>query len=68
MPVVRGHALAMPANYGGTAQNDRRDAHTMAGLLRGGRLPQTYANPAAMRATRDRRRRRMPLMRTHAAA
>ena len=36
-------------------------------VLRGGMLPQTYVSPAAMRATRDLLRRRMPLMRKRAA-
>jgi hypothetical protein len=35
-------------------------------LLRGGMLPQAYVYPAAMRATRDRLRRRMHLMRKRA--
>ena len=35
-------------------------------LLRGGMLPQAYVYPAAMRATRDLLRRRMPLMRQRA--
>jgi hypothetical protein len=52
--------------HGGTATTDRRDAPTMAGLLRGGRLPQADASPAARRATRARRRRQMPLLRPRA--
>jgi transposase len=36
-------------------------------LLRGGMIPQAYVYPAAMRATRDLLRRRMPLMRQRAA-
>jgi hypothetical protein len=39
-PFVLGHALSMKALHGGTANNDKSDAHTIAVLLRGGRLPQ----------------------------
>jgi hypothetical protein len=56
----------MTAMHGGKATHDRMDAHNRAGLLRGGMLPQASADPAAMRATRDLLRRRMPLMRTRA--
>jgi hypothetical protein len=66
MPFVLGHALSMKAIHGGKAKNDRIDAHKMAVLLRGGMLPQAYAYPAAMRATRDLLRRRMHLMRKRA--
>jgi transposase len=66
MPFVLGHALYMKAIHGGKAKNDTIDARTIAVLLRGGMLPQTYVYPAEMRATRDLRRRRMPLMRTRA--
>jgi hypothetical protein len=38
----------------------------MAVLLRGGMLPQAYVYPAAMRATRDLLRRRLPLTRKRA--
>jgi hypothetical protein len=38
----------------------------MAVWLRGGMRPQAYVYPAEMRATRDLRRRRMPLMRKRA--
>ena len=44
--------------------NDRIDAQKIAALLRGGLLPQAYVSPAAMRATRDRLRRRLHLVRT----
>jgi len=37
---VLGHALAMRAIHGGTAKNDKIDSHKIAGLLRGGLLPQ----------------------------
>jgi transposase len=66
MPFVLGHALSMKAIHGGKANNDRIDAHKIAVLLRGGMLPQAYAYPAAMRATRDLLRRRMHLMRKRA--
>jgi transposase len=66
LPFVLGHALYMKAIHGGKANNDRIDAHTIALLLRGGRLPQASVYPAAMRATRDLLRRRMPLTRKRA--
>ena len=65
LPCVLGQALSMKAMPGGTATNDKLDAQKMAGLLRGGLLPQASGSPAEMRATRDRRRR--PLMRKRAA-
>jgi len=43
----------MKAIHGGKAKNDRIDALKIATLLRGGMLPQAYAYPAGMRATRD---------------
>ncbi len=49
---VLGHALYMRAIHGGKARNDRIDAHNIAGLLRGGMLPQAYVYPQAMRASR----------------
>ena len=66
LPFVLGHALSMKAIHGGKATNDKIDAQKIAGLLRGGMLPQAYVYPAEMRATRDLLRRRMPLMRTRA--
>jgi transposase len=66
IPFVLGHALSMKAIHGGKAKNDTLDAHKIAGLLRGGMLPQAYVYPAAMRATRDLLRRRMHLMRKRA--
>jgi transposase len=66
MPFVLGHALYMQAIHGGKAKNDRIDAQKIAGLLRGGMLPQAYVYPAEMRATRDLLRRRMPLVRQRA--
>ena len=66
MPFVLGHALSMKAVHGGKATNDKSDAHKIAVLLRGGMLPQASVYPAAMRATRDLLRRRMPRMRTRA--
>jgi transposase len=56
----------MKAIHGGKAKNDKIDSQTIAVLLRGGMLPQAYVYPAAMRATRDLLRRRMPLMRKRA--
>jgi transposase len=63
---VLGHALYMKAIHGGKAQNDTIEAHKIAGLLRGGMLPQAYVYPADMRATRDLLRRRMHRMRKRA--
>jgi transposase len=60
---VLGHALYMGAIHGGKAKNDKLDAHKIAGLLRGGLLPQAYVYPPEMRATRDLLRRRCHLMR-----
>jgi hypothetical protein len=61
---VRGHALARKAMHGGKSKNDKLDSFTIAGLLRGGLVPQAYVYPAAMRATRDLLRRRLHLVRT----
>jgi transposase len=66
MPFVLGHALYMKAIHGGQAKNDKLAAHKIAVLLRGGMLPQAYAYPAAMRATRDLLRRRIHLRRQRA--
>jgi transposase len=66
LPFVLGHALYMKAIHGGKAKNDTIDSQKIAVLLRGGMLPQAYVYPAAMRATRDLLRRRMPLMRKRA--
>jgi len=66
MPFVLGHALSMKAIHGGKAKNDQIDSQKMAALLRGGMLPQAYVYPAERRATRDRLRRRTPLLRTRA--
>jgi transposase len=51
---VLGHALYMKAIHGGKAKNDRIDAEKIARLLKAGMLPQAYAYPARLRATRDR--------------
>ncbi len=40
MPCVLGHALSRQAIHGGKATNDTIDSQNMAGLLRGGMLPQ----------------------------
>lgn len=63
---VLGHAQYMKALHGGKAKNDRLDAQKIAVLLRGGLLPQAYAYPATMRATRDLLRRRLHLVRQRA--
>lgn len=63
---VLGHAQYMKAIHGGKAKNDRIDARKIAVLLRGGMLPQSYAYPAKMRATRDLMRRRLNLVRQRA--
>ena len=67
IPVVLGHARSMQALQGGKATNDTIDAQTIAGLLRGGLLPQAAVSPAERRATRDLLRRRLPLARTRGA-
>lgn len=56
---VLGHALYMKASHGGKAKNDRIDSEKIARLLKAGMLPQAYAYPARMRATRDLLPRRM---------
>ncbi len=61
IPFVLGHALYMKAIHGGKAKNDKIDSQKIAVLRRGGMLPQAYVYPAAMRATRDLLRRRVPL-------
>src|SRR5207244_11944451 len=66
VPFVLGHALYMKAIHGGKAKNDKIDSHKIAVLLRGGMLPTAYVYPAARRATRDLRRRRMHLTRKRA--
>jgi hypothetical protein len=64
---VLGHAWSMNAIPGGQAKYDTSEAHTMAGLHRGGRLPPASVSPAARRAPRDLLRRRRPRIRTRAA-
>jgi hypothetical protein len=56
----------MKAIHGGQAPHDTIDAQTIAVLLRGGRLLQASVYPAARRATRDVRRRRVPRTRQRA--
>ena len=56
----------MKTIHGGKARNDRIDSRKIAGLLRGGMLPQAYVYPADMRATRDLMRRRTYLVRKRA--
>jgi hypothetical protein len=66
IPFVWGHALYMTAMQGGKAKHDTIDAPKIAVLRRGGLLPQACVYPADMRATRDLRRRRLPLVRHRA--
>ncbi len=63
---VLGHALYMKALHGGKAQNDKIAAHKLAGLLRGGMIPQASVYPAEMRAPRDLLRRRCHLVQKRA--
>jgi Transposase len=67
IPWGLGHALSMNASQGGQAKHDTSEAHQIAGLRRGGRLPQADVDPAARRATRHLGRRRMHLRRQRAA-
>ena len=66
IPFVLGHARYMKAIHGGKAKHEKLDADKIAVWLRGGMLPRAYVYPAEMRATRDRLRRRMSLMRQRA--
>ena len=66
MPLVLGPARSLNAIHGGKAKHDKSAAHKSAVRLRGGLWPQAYVSPAALRATRARRRRRIHLMRTRA--
>jgi hypothetical protein len=63
-PFVLGHARYLQAIPGGKAKHDKRDAHQLAVLLRGGMRPQASVDPAERRATRALRRRRTHLART----
>jgi hypothetical protein len=44
LPFVLGHDLYMKAIHGGKAKNDRIDAHKIAGLLRGGLIPEAQGS------------------------
>jgi len=66
IPFVLGHALAMKAIHGGKAKNDRLDAATLAGLLKGGFFPLAYVYPRDKRETRDLLRRRSFFVRQRA--
>jgi transposase len=66
IPFVLGHALAMRAIHGGKAKNDRLDAATLAGLLKGGFFPTAYVYPRDKRETRDLLRRRSFFVRQRA--
>src|SRR5262245_11322176 len=46
---VLGHALDRQALHGGKAKNEKSEAPKMAGLLRGGLLPQDQGDPAPLR-------------------
>lgn len=67
IPFVLGHALYMKAIHGAKAKNDRIDAKKITVLVRGGLMPQAYAYPAEMRATRDLMRRRLHFVRQRGA-
>jgi hypothetical protein len=56
----------MKAMPGGTAKHDTIEAQKMAVLRGGGMRPQADVAPAQLRATRDLRRRRRPLVRNRA--
>jgi transposase len=56
----------MKAVHGGKAKNDRLDAQTIAGLLKGGFFPLAYVYPKAKRDTRDLHRRRSFFVRQRA--
>ncbi len=60
---VFGHALYTKAIHGAKAKNDRIDSRKIAGLLRGGLIPQSYVYPAEMRSTCDLMRRRIHFVR-----
>ena len=66
IPFVLGHALYMRAIHGAKAKNDRIDSKKIAGLLRGGTIPQSYVYPREMRSTRDLLRRRTHFVRKRA--
>jgi transposase len=66
IPFVLGHALAMKAIHGGKSKNDRKDAATLAGLLRSGYFPLAYVYPKEKRDTRDLLRRRSAFVRQRA--
>jgi hypothetical protein len=67
MPVVLGPALSRHAIPGGQANPDQIEAQKLAGLRRGGRLPQASVDSADRRATRALLRRRLHLMHHRAA-
>ena len=53
IPFCTGARAGDEGIHGGKAKNDKIDSRKIAGLLRGGLLPQAYVYPAAMRSTRD---------------
>ena len=66
LPFVLGHALSRKASHGGKAKNAKIASQKLAALRRGGLRPNTSVDPAQMRATRDRLRRRPHLRRKRA--
>jgi hypothetical protein len=66
MPCVLGPTRSIPASHASIATHATIAAHKMAGRLRAGLWPHAAADPAALRATRDLRRRRRPRRRTRA--
>jgi transposase len=63
---VLGHALYMKAVHGAKTKNDRKDAHTIASILRGGTFPLAHVYPEQKRPTRDLLRRRTFFVRKRA--
>jgi transposase len=60
------HALGVRMITGAKVKTDRRDAFTLAKLLRAGLIPQAYIYPRAHRPIRDLERRRLGLVRLRA--
>jgi transposase len=63
---VLGHAWAMKAVHGCKTKCDRKDAGSIARLLRGGNFPPAYAYPKQRRGLRDLLRARLRLVRQRA--
>jgi hypothetical protein len=60
IPFVLGHALAIKAIHGGKTKNDRLDAATIAGLLKGGFFPMAHVYPRGKRETAHKLADRVP--------